>query len=76
MRGVMCVLCLLPPQYGTTSLVWAARKGHLKVVKQLVSHGADVNIAGTVSNVSGCRRARNWKSKPNIIGRTSVENLL
>ena len=36
-------------QYGTTSLVWAARKGHLKVIQTLLAQGADVNIAGTVS---------------------------
>lgn len=48
----MLFLYLLYLQYGTTALVWAARKGHLEVVKALVEKGANINIAGTVRNFS------------------------
>lgn len=37
-------------QYGTTPLVWAARKGHLECVKYLLQMGADVDQEGAVSN--------------------------
>ena len=46
-RSNQIVVCTF--QYGTTSLVWAARKGHVKVIHTLLAQGADVNIAGTVS---------------------------
>lgn len=36
-------------QYGTTPLVWAARKGHLECVKHLLAMGADVDQEGAVS---------------------------
>lgn len=36
-------------QYGTTPLVWAARKGHLECVKYLLQMGADVDQEGAVS---------------------------
>lgn len=39
-------------QYGTTPLVWAARKGHLECVKYLLQMGADVDQEGAVSNCS------------------------
>ena len=30
---------------GDTALIWAARNGHLHIVKLLISFGADINIA-------------------------------
>lgn len=45
-----CFAILL--QYGTTPLVWAARKGHLDCVKYLLQMGADVDQEGAVSNCS------------------------
>lgn len=38
--------CIL--QYGTTALVWAARKGHVDCVRALLESGANVDAAGMV----------------------------
>ena len=43
--GVRSRLC---PQNGFTSLIIAASKGHLEVVKLLLDKGANVNQMGTV----------------------------
>jgi hypothetical protein len=32
-------------EYGITLLIWASRKGHVDVIRALVSHGADLNRA-------------------------------
>lgn len=45
---VMFVLSFFP-QYGTTPLIWAARKGHYESVMHLLSNGADVDQEGAVS---------------------------
>lgn len=37
------------PQYGTTPLIWAARKGHYDCVMHLLENGADVDQEGAVS---------------------------
>lgn len=44
----LIALCLCRPQYGTTPLVWAARRGHLDCVKHLLAMGADVDQEGAV----------------------------
>lgn len=36
-------------QYGTTPLIWAARKGHYDCVMHLLENGADVDQEGAVS---------------------------
>lgn len=36
-------------QYGTTPLIWAARKGHYDSVMHLLANGADVDQEGAVS---------------------------
>jgi hypothetical protein len=36
-------------QNGWTPLIWAADKGHTEVVKMLLEHGADANLANKVS---------------------------
>lgn len=36
-------------QYGTTPLIWAARKGHYDCVMHLLANGADVDQEGAVS---------------------------
>lgn len=38
-----------PPQYGTTPLIWASRKGHYESVMHLLANGADVDQEGAVS---------------------------
>ena len=35
-------------QYGTTPLIWAARKGHFDSVMHLLANGADVDQEGAV----------------------------
>lgn len=35
-------------QYGTTALVWAARKGNKEIVDALLKYGANVDTAGMV----------------------------
>lgn len=42
----ICSLSLL--QYGTTPLIWAARKGHFDCVMHLLENGADVDQEGAV----------------------------
>lgn len=42
-------VCLVFSQYGTTPLIWAARKGHYESVMHLLSNGADVDQEGAVS---------------------------
>jgi len=42
-----CVCTYL--QDGVTPLYWAARDGHIEVVRHLISSGADVNKASNVS---------------------------
>lgn len=37
------------PQYGTTPLIWASRKGHYESVMHLLANGADVDQEGAVS---------------------------
>lgn len=45
-------LSLLPcSQYGTTPLIWAARKGHYDSVIHLLVNGADVDQEGAVSGL-------------------------
>jgi len=39
-------------QYGTTPLIWAARKGHYESVMHLLANGADVDQEGAVSSLS------------------------
>lgn len=41
-------LCDLILQYGTTPLIWAARKGHYDSVMHLLANGADVDQEGAV----------------------------
>ena len=38
-------------QYGTTPLIWAARKGHYESVMHLLANGADVDQEGAVSRL-------------------------
>lgn len=38
-------------QYGTTPLIWAARKGHYDSVMHLLANGADVDQEGAVSRL-------------------------
>ena len=38
------------PQYGTTALIWACRKGHLEIVETLLGEGATVDASGMVSS--------------------------
>lgn len=40
--------CDLILQYGTTPLIWAARKGHYDSVMHLLANGADVDQEGAV----------------------------
>lgn len=44
---------ILSLQYGTTPLIWAARKGHYDCVMHLLANGADVDQEGAVSGSSG-----------------------
>lgn len=37
-------------QYGTTPLIWAARKGHSHSVVHLLANGADVDQEGAVNS--------------------------
>lgn len=43
------VMFAFPPQYGTTPLIWASRKGHYESVMHLLANGADVDQEGAVS---------------------------
>lgn len=46
---------LFSSQYGTTPLIWAARKGHYDSVMHLLANGADADQEGAVSlPVNGC----------------------
>lgn len=38
-------------QYGTTPLIWAARRGHYDSVMHLLANGADVDQEGAVSRL-------------------------
>ena len=42
------------PQYGTTPLIWAARKGHYDSVMHLLANGADVDQEGAVCCSPSC----------------------
>lgn len=44
LNGPVC-LC---GQYGTTSLIWASRKGHYDCVMHLLEKGADIDQEGAV----------------------------
>lgn len=46
-----CVIMALSLQYGTTPLIWAARKGHYDSVMHLLANGADVDQEGAVSRL-------------------------
>lgn len=47
---MVCVfrVCVCVLQYGTTPLIWAARKGHFDCVMHLLENGADVDQEGAV----------------------------
>lgn len=42
---------LFSSQYGTTPLIWAARKGHYDSVIHLLANGADVDQEGAVNSL-------------------------
>lgn len=44
-------ICVFFSQYGTTPLIWAARKGHYDSVMHLLANGADVDQEGAVSRL-------------------------
>lgn len=54
MSHVFCHIFVFFVQYGTTPLIWAARKGHYESVMHLLANGADVDQEGAVSTVNGC----------------------
>ena len=45
--------------YGNTSLIYAAQKGHLEVVKYLIEHGAKVDNVYDYGNTSLIYAAQN-----------------
>lgn len=45
---MVCVFRVCVLQYGTTPLIWAARKGHFDCVMHLLENGADVDQEGAV----------------------------
>ncbi len=49
------LLTFLYAQEGCTALIWAARGGHIAVVKALLKAGADINIQETVSHLNGLK---------------------
>lgn len=56
------------PQYGTTPLIWAARKGHYDSVMHLLENGADVDQEGAVSTPLHLRlRCHVKKEKKSLI---------
>lgn len=51
MSHVICHIFVFLAQYGTTPLIWAARKGHYESVMHLLANGADVDQEGAVSRL-------------------------
>ena len=52
-------------QYGTTPLIWAARKGHYDSVMHLLTNGADVDQEGAVSRLTKDKKQTNKKITTN-----------
>lgn len=48
MSHALCHIFFFYSQYGTTPLIWAARKGHYESVMHLLANGADVDQEGAV----------------------------
>lgn len=69
-RILKLMVCSLP-QYGTTPLIWASRKGHTEIVDMLLREGAMVDKAGMVTLIDFCSL-----SVPLIVSNLSINYIV
>jgi ankyrin repeat-rich membrane spanning protein len=45
-------------KFGTTALIWAARKGYTQIVEDLMNYGAELDAVGMHGNLNIFKMAR------------------